>query len=297
MESDKKHHGTGNFVPGSVRIVDFDSSNGNLLVRGSSAFGAGNFTMADFVAAIQAAPSYAQTRINLSSTPLIIDFCLIGFGPPNHKDHRIVEAEAGWFSAGSPPALVGDSGPYPTLVPTTASSGNLMVYWPVFSIGPPVPTAANGTWISSNTHVVDLSIKATTSTGPGYDFSGLVPMIRAALTNASGAIPGYSGSIQNAVIYVHCDSGINRTGAAVIAYLMQYGSNVTALGITPPASAATYNTLQQAQNAAAVDPPEGDSPLGGADQAVAEAYCNLLYSGSPTAALSASCVPNAGTVG
>lgn len=295
MESDKKHHGTGTFVPGSVRIIDFDSTSSNLLVRGSSAFGAGGFKLKQLVDTIKALPAYAQTGITLSDTPQIIDFCLIGFGPPNHKDKRIVTAEAEWFSS-TPPALTGDSGPYPTLVPTAASSGNLMVYWPVFSIGPPVPTAANGAWDSDNLHVVHLSIDASTSTGPGYDFSSLVPMIRAALTNASGAIPGYTGSIKNAVIYVHCDSGINRTGAAIIAYLMQYGSKLAALGITPPASATTYNTLQQAQNAAAVDPPQGDSPLGGADQAVAEAYCNLLYTTSPTNPLSASCVPNPRTV-
>lgn len=291
MESDKKHHGTGNFVPGSVRIIDFDSTNSNLLVRGSSAFGAGNFTMDAFISAIQSAPSYAQTGITLSSStpPLIIDFCLIGFGPPNHKDKRIVTAEAHWFSD-SAPELDGTSGPYPTLVASTGS-GNLMVYWPILAI-PSAPTASGGSW--SNTQVVNISITAM-SDNSGFNFSHLVPTIRAALTNQTGAIAGYTGAIQNAVIYVHCDSGINRTGAAIIAYLMQYGSAVTALGI-PCTSAGSYHTLQAAQTAAAVDPPEGDSPVGGVDQAVSEAYCNLLYTGDATSALASACVPQSGTV-
>ena len=94
---------------------------------------------------------------------------------------------------------------------------------------------------------------------------------------------------------MHCDSGVNRTGAAVIGYLTQYGSNIAALGISPPA-AGSYNTLQAAQTAARVNPPANDTPPGGVDQAVPEAYCNLLHKGSATADLATQCVPLAGTV-
>jgi hypothetical protein len=292
MSQDQKVHGTGNFVPGSVRIIDFDQDNNNLLVRGSSAFGAGNFTMDTFVSTIQSAPNYAGLPATCSSTPMIIDFCLIGFGPTNHKDQRIVTAEEKWFN---PKATLvnGSSGPYPTCVASTDNT-HVMVYWPILSLGGTVPTTVGGGW--STAHAVDASLLSANN---GFDFSGLVPAIRAALTNNPSSITGFPSavtSINNAVIYVHCDSGINRTGAAIISYLMQYGSNISSLGISAN-PAAPYHTLAAAQTAAKVDQPEGNTPVGGVDQGVAEAYCNFLNnSGNPTAALSANCVPLPGSV-
>ncbi len=295
MDSDKKHHGkkhhgTGNFVPGSVRIIDYDTANNNLLVRGSSAFGAENFTMAALVTAIKADKYYASTGISLADTPMIIDFCLVGFGPPNHKDKRIVEDEAKWFNATNPPVLNGSSGPYPVLVPAT-SGNHLMVYWPILSIGGTVPTAAGGSW--SGAHAVDVSIQATNN---GFNYSGLVPAIHNALSNNPSKISGFPETpIKNAVIYVHCDSGINRTGAAIIGYLMQYGSNISDLGI-PALPDSPYHSLQAAQKAAGIYPPVGDSPTGGVDQAVPEAYCNLINTKSVTGPLSQNCVPRPGSV-
>lgn len=291
MDAEKKHHGTGNFVPNSVRIIDYNSSNKNLLVRGSSAFGAGNFVLSDLIKAIKSAPNYSDIGFTVSDSPMIIDFCLIGFGPDNHKDKRIVHAEQAWFADTTPPALNGGAGPYPTITPGS-TKGQYMIYWPIMAIGGTVPTAAGGNWNSAG--AVDISILADNN---GFNFSGLVPAISSALNNDAAGIPGLASStqIQNAIIYVHCDSGINRTGAAIISYLMQYGSNIGALGIAAnPAS--PYHQLSTAQNAAQVDPPEGNVPVGGADQGVSEAYCNLINAGSPTANLSERCVPLSGSV-
>lgn len=294
MESEKVH-GTGNFVPGSVCIVDYNAAHNNLLVRGSSAFGAGNFTMAAFTKAIKGDKNYSSTGITLADNPMIVDFCLIGYGPPNHKDHRIVKAEAEWFNSTNPPALNGCSGPYPTCFSSTTGT-NAMVYWPILSIGGTPPTTAGGSW--SLAAAVDQSITSG-SDSTGYDYAELVPAISSALNNQPSKVPNFPSSItqiRDAVIYVHCDSGVNRTGAAVIGYLMQYGSNISALGIAPP-SAGSCNTLNAAQTAARVNPPSNDVPPGGTDQAVPEAYCNLLNTKSATSPLASQCVPLAGTIG
>lgn len=290
MGEAQKVHGTGHFVPGSVRIIDYDSTHNNLLVRGSAAFGADNFSMDTLIETIQSAPNYADTGITPSSTAMVVDFCLIGYGPGNHKDQGIVAAELGWFNAPTPPTLNGCSGPYPTIA-ASASGDHVMVYWPVLSLGGTVPTSEGENWDSA--HAVDASIEAASN---GYDFAGLVPAIRHALSNQPSKIPGFTGdSITDAIIYVHCDSGINRTGAAIISYLMQYGSNIKALGIAA-SPASPFHTLRSAQAAALIDPPEGDKPPGGVDQGVSEAYCNLINTGKATNDLSARCVPKKGSV-
>lgn len=289
MSAGHKIHGTGQFVSESVRVVDYNSKNSNLLVRGSAAFGANNFEMSDLVSAIEADKNYGSTGITLGSNPMIVDFCLIGYGPSNDKDHNIVGAEVQWFDpAGTTPS--GDSpGTYPVCIAAPSGSG-VMVYWPVLAIGGEPPTTSGGSW--DRAAAVGVSIGAS-----GYDFAGLVPAIFNALSNNPSKISGFPAStpITNAVVYVHCDSGVNRTGAAVIAYLMQYGSNISALGVSPQPPA-PYHTLQDGQNAALVNPPGNDSPPGGVDQGVSEAYCNLINAGSATATLSANCVPKPGSV-
>ncbi|WKE66569.1 hypothetical protein PVT67_04780 [Gallaecimonas kandeliae] len=292
MESEKVH-GHGTFVPGSVRIVDFSRANGNLLVRGSSAFGAKGFTLDQLISAIKADKNYAATGIELGEDPMVVDFCLIGFGPDNHKDKHIVEAEVAWFAATTPPPAVnGDTGPYPSCI-ASASAAQLMFYWPILSIGGTPPTQAGGSWSGA------AAVAQSVTNAADFHYAGLVPAIRAALCNQPAAVPKLPSSvtaIQNAIIYVHCDSGVNRTGAAVIGYLMCYGSNIEALQIKAPAPG-SCNSLQAAQTAARVNPPANDNPPGGVDQAVPEAYCNLLCTGSATADLASHCVPLAGTVG
>jgi hypothetical protein len=222
---------------------------------------------------------------------MIIDFCLIGFGPTNHKDKRIVTAEEAWFDAKAP-LVNGSEGPYPTCIAST-DNNHLMIYWPILSLGGTVPTATGENWESAAAVAPSLL-----PANNGFDFSGLIPAIHAALSSNLSGIPGLPPSItsiEHAVVYVHCDSGINRTGAAIIAYFMQYGSTISALGI-PPNPVAPYHTLQNAQSAAMVDQPEGNTPIGGVDQGVAEAYCNILKTGSPTTDLPANCVPLAGSV-
>lgn len=309
----KKGHGHGDFISQAVRIVDYDATNNNLLVRGSSAFGAkvkgtgsetdGShstpFVMADLISAIQNDTNYsslpAAVQGAITASSMVIDFCLIGF-VDGHKDQRIVNTEANWFSA-SPPALNGGSGPYPTYIPSNNNNNSgTMVYWPIQSIGfhahHLLPVAAKDTWPSSPASSI---LPGDDNTG--FNFAGLVPAIHHALSNQVNKLPGSfpSGitSITNAIIYVHCDSGVNRTGAAVAGYLMQYGSNLSnpmpasvVPGVTPPASGLPKYQLNQAQSAANANAPGNDSsPAGGADLWVTEAYCNYLATGNVDAAL------------
>lgn len=295
MEDEKKKkHGHGFFQPGSVRVVDYDNSNNNnnILVRGSSAFGAINqatgqpFALSDLISAIQADANFSATGITLSATPMIIDFCLIGYG--SHKDEHIVEAEIKWFTGSDPsPIPPGNGGSYPYYYQSSASGNpNTMFFWPVQSIGGTPPETAGGSWNPSPSPSIE-------SGSSNCNFAGLIPAIRAALTNTISTIaspPPNVTAIQNAIIYVHCDSGVNRTGAAVAAYLMMYGTDVTGMSLARNTGASPY-TLQQGQNAANLAAPSDDTnPPGGWDIPVASAYCNFVVDGNFNS-LNANCVP------
>jgi hypothetical protein len=282
--SKQKKHGHGNFIKGSVRVVDYDSTSKNILIRGSSAFGAKKFKMSDLISAIEADANFSGTGITLSSNTQIIDFCLIGFFK-GHKDQLIVNTEMGWFT-NMPPTLNGKGGPYPTYIPATAPSTNCMVYWPIQAIGGTPPTSTGGNWNPS----------PASSIGDGagdFNYEGLVPAIRAALTNNTNALPSWSGGeITNAIIYIHCDSGVNRTGAAVCGYLMCYGTNVLEMSLARSTSNTQY-TLTQAQKAANSAPPSNDTiPAGGCDIWVAQAYCNYLQTKNIDGTLVKACVPD-----
>lgn len=285
----KKKHGHGNFISESVRVVDYDTTNNNILVRGSSAFGASGFTISDLTTAIKADPNFTGTGIQLAKNPLVVDFCLIGFAP-GHKDDRIVSSEMTWFTD-TPPTLNGESGPYPIYIPSAiATNPGIMVYWPIQAIGGTPPTTANGTW----------PVSPANSIGSGstqFNYSGLVPAIRNTLTNniksLPATFPATISSITNAIIYTHCDSGVNRTGAAVAGYLMCYGSNVSQLSLAPNPQGSPPYTLAKAQAAANAAPPGNDTnPPGGCDIYVAQAYCNYLATGDLDSPLVANCVPN-----
>lgn len=283
-----KVHGDGTFVPGSVCVVDYDSTNNNILVRGSSAFGASNFAMSDLITAITNDANFTSTGITLQPAPMVVDFCLIGFAPDTvSKDQGIVYSEIGWFTGSVPPAppptgpVKGHSGPYPTYI-NNESKTHIMTYWPVLSLAPGSPNTAGGTWEYSPA----LSIAAAND---GFNFDGLVPAIKNALTNNVAHMPsGFpAGAIQNAIIYVHCDSGVNRTGAAIISYLMTYGSNIAP--IQAPLGTAPY-TLVNAQAAALVSAPSNNTPPGGVDINVAQAYCNWSQTRNLDGELSAVCI-------
>lgn len=291
-------HGHGDFIAGSVRIVDFDTANNNVLVRGSSSFGTkvpatGNdFVIGDLISAIQSDVNYSsitKAGIKLHENPFVIDFCLIGF-VAGHKDQHIVNAEMKWFTS-TPPVLSGEAGPYPVHIPSTnPDNPGMMVYWPIQAIGCKSPTQPKGTWAASPENSI-----GTGSAGTGFDFSGLVPAIWFALTNnvplLQAKVPTGISAIQNAIIYVHCDSGVNRTGAAVAGYLMTQGSNLAALSL--PSRLASPYSLAQAQAAANKAPPSNDTSIpGGSDIWVAEAYCNYLSTTDYDAALVEACVPN-----
>jgi hypothetical protein len=289
-------HGDGSFVTGSVRVVDFDATNKNVLIRGSSAFGTAGFAITDLIGAINADVNFKEAGITLAANPMVIDFCLIGFAPATqepgsgkhkeHKDEKIVMAEVSWFTSDAL-TLNGNSGPYPNYIPSTISANpGMMVYWPIQAIGGTAPTTEGGAWPVSPANSID---DGTTQ----FDFSGLVPAIRSALINDTSLVtnwPEAFKSITSAIVYVHCDSGVNRTGAAVAAYLMNYGSNLTALSLA--SSPKSPYTLVKAQTAANLAPPSNDTnPPGGSDIPVVQAYCNFLATGHSDAALNAKCVP------
>ncbi|MFD2643450.1 hypothetical protein [Pseudomonas japonica] len=290
--TDKKIHGHGNFIPGSVRVVDYNSYFNNILVRGSSAFGAKTeagdpFVIADLIAAIKSDENFASTGITLSANPMVIDFCLIGFG--SEKDQKIVESEIAWFAEGSPTPN-GNSGPYPVYFSATNSgvaAGTTMMYWPIQALGSSLLQSVGATWNPSPAN----SIGPGTS-NEGFNYSALVPAIWNALQNQTPNLPGVPATLQaitNAIIYVHCDSGVNRTGAAVAGYLMTFGSNLAALDL--PASNGVPCTLAKAQAAAGRAAPSNDSPPGGVDIPVTQAYCNYIYTKNIDGELIAACLP------
>ncbi len=296
MEISEVKHGHGLFQPGSVRVVDYDRVNNNILIRGSSAFGAMNFPTSNvkaLITAIQDDINFKSTGVTLNN-PMIIDFCLIGYG--SHKDEKIVKAEIKWFTGTAPTSMPpGNGGLYPFYFHSKAHlNPNTMIFWPVQSIGGLPPDKVSGRW----------QVLPTPSIEPGSgncNFAGLIPAIHNVLVNKIGAIPLLPKnikSIQNAVIYVHCDSGVNRTGAAVVSYLMKYGSNLSALNLSRRTQGGCYS-LQQAQIAANLAHPSDDTnPPGGSDIPVASAFCNYEINPDKNKfdALQQNCVPLKNTI-
>ncbi|WP_339133436.1 MAG: hypothetical protein WGN25_12765 [Candidatus Electrothrix sp. GW3-4] len=283
-----KVHGDGTLVDGSVRVVDYDETDNNLLVRGSSAFGATNFTMERFLKDIKNDHNFPSGKITLSDNPQIVDFCLIGFGIGS-KDEKIVHAEISWFTSDKT-SINGNSGPYPTYISATNSgiaSGTTMVYWPIQSLDTKLLTAVCDTWSSSPANSIGQG-----SNNDGFDYTGLISAIWNALQNQVANLPNAPAglaSIKDAIIYIHCDSGVNRTGAAVAGYLMTYGTNVS--GMKLPSTNGVPYTLTQAQTAANSAPPSNDSPPGGVDIPVAQAYCNFIYTKNIDGSLIEACLP------
>ncbi|OIQ95078.1 hypothetical protein GALL_228830 [mine drainage metagenome] len=295
-------HGTGSFIPGSVRIVDYNAACNTLLVRGGAAFGAGNFTdPAQLLAAIEADPHFPAVRqagIDSGKISRLVDICLIGFGEGS-ADQAYVAAELDWFTD-SPPALDGNQGPYPTLVPLRrayqlngAPLSGAMLYWPVQSLPPPSPDGAGGQW----TPPAPGSSISPQRNGPGsgFDFQGLIPALQQILNNYYPALNPLltSGTaalndVSNALVYVHCDSGVNRTGAAILAYLMTWGSNLAACGL--PHHAGPVAPLAEGLRAVSAILPGNAPPAPGqygADLPVVQAYGNYLLTGAYNAPLDA----------
>jgi len=327
------------FIPASVRVVDYDSTNNNILVRGSCAFGqhvcpAGSgspFQFSDLINAITSTPQWSslppevRTAISGATASNIIDFCLIG----SSQSFDSVQNEVNWFSGStwSPNDQVSSASSdsysqFPNYI--NGMGLGTMVYWPVSSfyvVNPPndpndgrIPCQANAQWgggpqtpgpqsafadmkksISKNYVDQQGSLMA------GYNFGGLVDAVHAALTNQVQLLPSGNntmagnngssndytgGTITNSIIYVHCDSGVNRTGAVIAAYLMKYGSNLMGTVDQPmpgdftPATGVPLQgyTMCVAQEAANSVAPANDTPNtkssapGGADLQIAMAY-------------------------
>jgi len=355
------------FYYDSVRVVDFDSVNNNILVRGSCAFGqpvctpgSGTFEMSDLMSAINAWPGFQQlppavrAQFTTTQTPNVIDFCLIG----SSSSFNSVENEVNSFSGSSwlPNDQVGpaDSKSYsqfPNYIQGTGQGTiqGTMVYWPVSSfyvVNPPdspntgeIPCQADDQWGLGNqtpsgpaSQFADMKrsisknyLDQNSNLMAGYNFGGLVDAVHAALTNNTEQLPAGSntrqgnpgssdtytgGQITNSIVYVHCDSGVNRTGAVIAAYLMKYGSHLQGNGsqqlpgdITPaegvPVGGYPMCVAQEAANSAAPQNDTGTSSSsgpGGADLQIVMAYkqvflLNLDYSaGLPSDAVPRRCI-------
>lgn len=206
------------FVPSQAydatytNIVDYDATTGNLLFRGNLpilptcphlyAYHEMNRRMQQLIANLPPSDNAPQNfdlkNYNLLDINLLdnqgdyVDWSLVfaAFGA-----NRAVFPQSDWppyeNSSWSPQALLGND---TVLSASNVHAGN-MVWWPF----EPDFNESSG----------------------GFQFNELVTFANTQLTTqpAQGANP--------MVIYVHCDSGVNRTGTFTVSYLLAYGSNIS----------------------------------------------------------------------
>lgn len=249
------------FDPTTVALVDSDSTSGNLLVCGNmplytASDGQVYFAYDQLSKAIQALSNLPQPfrPFQLSNFGLV-DVNLID----NQGDLVDLTAELSAFAQNvhSPPFNTWP--PYtsrswtPTTIYGTSVQANKddqypggLVYWPVQAC--PV-----------NNPPYDIYV----DTVPGYEFAKLVDFVNSLLT-AKTKPPS--------VIYFHCDSGVNRTGALKVAYFFKYGSYFFKASMTLQEAFANADSIAPGKQAPSAD-----------DVQLVQAYCNYVLSGSPNA--------------
>jgi len=232
-------------------IIDYNATTGNLLVRGNLplyqppstppappypyyfAYDDLNLAISTLLQqkpANTVVPSSVATNFDLADYQLLVISLLDN---QSSNDSVDLEIETGNFGA---------------------NFSNLPTQWPTYNPPAWAPTTILGTGsleigVSSSGTTVSQSSGCQLVWWPfdsgfnelssGFQFDGLVNYASTQL--ATQAPSGLTGT----VIYVHCDSGVNRTGAFTTAYLLQYGSSVYPL---PPPAPTLTNALITAGN-------------------------------------------------
>lgn len=204
------------YDPSYTGLVDYSASTGNLLFRG-------NLPLLD-----PSGPPYyyaydeMNTRMQALTSSILPDFDLTNYTLldicllDNQGDLEDLQLVIGNFPGAT--------------LPTTQ--------WPPYQyVTPWMPwvTLGSGTVTVSSTGSYPGNVMwwpfepgdAEQEGSAGFNFSGLVAFANT-VVNATPALEA-----QSVVTYVHCDSGVNRTGAFTVSYLLQYGSsqysNITTL--------------------------------------------------------------------
>lgn len=239
---------TQSFNSAYTGIVDYNTTTGNLLVRGNLPLYPDMnpppppappyyFAYTELSSAISSllqqapasgvVPANVAQNFNLSNYQLLVISLL-----DNQGDANDLEIEVGTFSGDfstlptqwptylSPawiPTTILGNGSLQTGLTTTQSSGCQLVWWPF-----------------------DPLLNELSS---GFQFDNLITFANTQLTTQAPS--GSTGT----VVYVHCDSGVNRTGAFTTAYLLQYGSSLYPSSTTNTLSYAliTAGTMPQNQ--------------------------------------------------
>ena len=236
------------FNSGFTGIVDYNTTTGNLLVRGNlplypdmnpppppappyyfayTELSSAIASLLQQQPASSVVPASVAQNFELSNYQLLV-ISLLNNKTTDSIDLQIeVGAFGGTFSNLPTTWPTYDPPTSPAWVPTTiVGSGPLQ-------IGTPTPqSGCQLVWWPFDSQYNELS--------SGFQFDGLVTYANAQL--ATQAPSGSAGT----VIYVHCDSGVNRTGTFTTAYLLQYGSSLY--------TSADTSTLSNALNTAGTMP-------------------------------------------
>jgi len=269
------------FLNTTVNLVDYDPTTGSLLVRGNmpryqATDGNYYFAYDQILNALQALPNLPVSSSSLSDYYLF-DVSLID----NQGDYDIFCDELAAFGlipyTQSPPASLPIPfsywPPYPTSytpaqiqgtqvqVAASDSTCGGMVWWPIepFTLTPPP---------SPN---IDFYV----DTAGGFQFAGLVEYLNELLTSSAALS---SPPATPYLIYFHCDSGVNRTGALNMGYFMTYGSYF--FNCTSMTAAEAYANANSIAPGANQSPSQPEIPCANA-LILAQCYCNYMLTGSP----------------
>ncbi len=241
------------YLPQYTNIVDYDAATGNLLFRGNcpirstSPYLYAYYDLDQTVTSIVSALATQQPGLRLPA-----DFTLARY---NLLDINLLDNQ-------------GDVDDWTAVCDSFGVDTASLSQWPPYSVQPWLPSTllGNGMVMTDSEPQPGNMVwwpfePEMNQLASGCQFDGLVAYANAQLRTAPPA-----GS-NPTVIYVHCDSGVNRTGTFVAAYLLNYGSSIYP-GIT---------TLEEACNNATV-PVSGtiQYPAKGGYFSILHSYCKLL---------------------
>lgn len=254
------------FDPTTIGVLDFDSNTKNLLIRGNMPLQGPDDPSPSYFAYGALSDAICPLVNPLVSNFDLKDYYLVDVSLIDNQGDLIdLNAEFACFSVVPsdvftfPPRIDWPNAWPPYLeiknwAPTTQFGTQVMasstVSYPGSLIWWPVQSCESSANCESNV------------VSSGYDFVGLVAQIKT-LMNTAGSSPK--------LIYIHCNSGVNRTGAANVSYFLTYGSSIYSSG-KPMTLKESY------EKADSLGPRQTPGP---GDEQLVQAYCNYISSDPP----------------